>query len=64
MELNKSIFKGLLITNLITLFLLFGTNIAWFVYESQFETVQENEEYSQSVQDIQNVQTITQTQTR
>lgn len=64
MELNKSIFKWLIIVNIITLLLLFGTNIGWFIYESQFETVQETEEYTQSIQNIQDVQTITQTQNR
>jgi len=60
MELNKSIFKGLLITNLITLFLLFGTNIAWFVYESQFETVSTENIQEQTVENIQTVHDITQ----
>lgn len=58
MELNRSIFKGLLITNLITLFLLFGTNIAWFVYESQYEIV--TTEQVQTVENIDTVHDITQ----
>lgn len=62
MELNKSIFKWLIITNIITIILLFGTNIGWFIYESQFETVQEQEEYSQTVEDIESVNNIEQTQ--
>lgn len=54
MELNKSIFKWLMITNLVLIFLLFGTNIGWFIYESQFRTITtETEEYEQEV-DIQN----------
>ena len=53
MELNKSIFKWLIITNIITLILLFATNIAWFVYESQFETVT-----TEQIQTVENVQTV------
>lgn len=61
MELNKSIFKGLLITNIITLLLLFGTNIGWFIYESQFETVTETEQiHTQTVENIETVHDITQ----
>lgn len=59
MELNKSIFRGLLITNIITLILLFGTNIAWFIYESQFE-VETTTEQIQTVQNIDTVHDITQ----
>ena len=58
MELNKSIFKWLFITNIITLVLLFATNIAWFVYESQFETV--NSEQIQTVENVDTVHDITQ----
>ncbi len=39
MELNKSLIKGLLISNIILIILLFGSNIAWLIYESQFEKV-------------------------
>ena len=53
MELNKSIFKGLLITNIITLLLLFGTNIGWLIYESQFANVT-----TEQIQTIENVDTI------
>ena len=53
MELNKSIFKWLIITNIITLILLFATNIAWFVYESQFEMVT-----TEQIQTVENVQTV------
>ena len=61
MELNKSIFKWLCITNLITLILLFATNIAWFVYESQFETVQETEQvHTQTVENVDTIHDITQ----
>lgn len=58
MELNKSIFKGLLITNLITLILLFATNIGWLIYESQFQN--EVTEQIQTVENIDNVHDITQ----
>ena len=63
MELNKSIFKGLIITNLITLILLFATNIAWFIYESQFETVvttEDTDTYTQTVENVTTVNDITQ----
>lgn len=61
MELNKSIFKWLCFTNLITLILLFATNIAWFVYESQFETVQETEQvHTQTVENVDTIHDITQ----
>lgn len=60
MELNKSIFKGLLITNLITLLLLFGTNICWFIYESQFETVTTENKQVQTVENVETVHDVTQ----
>lgn len=54
MELNKSIFKWLMITILVLIFLLFGTNIGWFIYESQFRTITtETEEYTQDL-DLEN----------
>ena len=54
MELNKSILKWLMITNLVLIFLLFGTNIGWFIYESQFRTITtETEEYTQDL-DLEN----------
>lgn len=59
MELNKSIFRWLIITNLITLILLFATNIAWFIYESQFEMVTETEQI-QTVENVDTVHDITQ----
>ncbi len=62
MELNKSIFKWLIITNIITLLLLFGTNIGWFIYESQFEAIQQQEEYTQLVEDVYNVNNVEQSQ--
>lgn len=57
MELNKSIFKGLLILNVILSILLFGTNIGWFIYESQFEkvTTTTTTECSQEVENIDTV---------
>lgn len=55
-SLNKSIFKALIITIIILIFLLFGSNIAWFIYESQFETVVTEDtqtvEYVNTVRDI------------
>lgn len=62
MELNKFLFKSLIITNIILIVLLFATNIAWFVYESQFQTITENTEInSQKVENIQKVRDIIQT---
>ena len=58
MELNKSIFKWLFITNIITLILLFATYIAWFIYESQFETV--STERTQTVENVETVRDVTQ----
>lgn len=54
MNINKSIFKGLLITNIISLILLFGTNIGWFIYESQFQTITETEQ----IQRVENINTV------
>lgn len=54
MNINKSIFKGLLITNIISLILLFGTNVGWFIYESQFQTVTETEQ----IQRVENINTV------
>lgn len=59
MELNKSIFKGLLITNLITLILLFASNIGWLIYESQFQNVIETEQV-QKVENVESIHDITQ----
>ena len=59
MELNKSIFKGLLITNLITLILLFATNIGWLIYESQFQNIVETEQV-QKVENVESIHDITQ----
>mgnify|MGYP007054414006 CR=1 FL=1 len=60
MELNKSIFKGLLIIDIISLFLLFGTNIGWFVYMSKEQKETITEEYSQKVENIDTVGDIVQ----
>lgn len=55
MELNKFLFKSLIITNIILIVLLFATNIAWFVYESQFQKITETTEtYTQSVENVNN----------
>lgn len=59
MELNKSIFRWLIITNIITLILLFATNIAWFIYESQWQQVSETEQI-QTVENVETVHDITQ----
>lgn len=53
MELNKGIFKWLMISNLVLIVLLFATNIGWLVYESQFQQVtEETVEYTQSVENV------------
>lgn len=55
MELNKFLFKSLIITNIILIVLLFATNIAWFIYESQFQKITETTEtYTQSVENVNN----------
>lgn len=61
MELNKFLFKSLIITNIILIVLLFATNIAWFVYESQFQKITETTEtYTQSVENVNNTGDIVQ----
>lgn len=60
MELNKSIFKWLIMTNLVTIILLFGSNLAWIIYESQFETVSEENKQIQTVENVETVRDITQ----
>lgn len=59
MELNRSIFKWLIISNLITVVLLFGSNLAWIIYESQFQVIQESQE-TQTVENVETVHDITQ----
>ena len=58
MELNRSIFKWLIITNLVTIILLFGSNLAWIIYESQYEVVET--EQTQTVENVETVHDITQ----
>ena len=58
MELNKSIFKGLLILNVILSILLFGTNIGWFIYESQFEKVTTTTTTTGYSQEVENIDTV------
>lgn len=58
MELNRSIFKWLIISNLITVILLFGSNLAWIIYESQYEVVET--EQTQTVENVETVHDITQ----
>ncbi len=60
MELNKSIFKSLIVIIIILIILLFGTNIAWFVYESQFETVEQYETHTQSIENVEKIHDIIQ----
>lgn len=61
MELNKFLFKSLIITNIILIVLLFATNIAWFIYESQFQKITETTEtYTQSVENVNNTGNIMQ----
>lgn len=61
MELNKFLFKSLIITNILLIVLLFATNIAWFVYESQFQKITETTEtYTQSVENVNNTGNIMQ----
>lgn len=60
MELNKSIFKGLITIIIILIFLLFGTNLAWLIYVSQWEDVTTTEESIQTVENVETVRDITQ----
>ena len=61
MELNKSIFKGLLISNIITIILLFATNIGWFIYESQFQIITTDTDINtQTIENVESVRDITQ----
>jgi hypothetical protein len=39
---------------------LIGTNIAWFIYESQFQVETTNSEQTQTVENVQSVHDITQ----
>lgn len=57
-NLNRSIFKGLIITNIILILLLFATNLAWLIYELQYENVVVED--TQTVQDIQTVRDVIQ----
>ena len=43
-ERNKKIINKLIAVILVLVFLLVGSNVAWLVYESQFETVEAVEE--------------------
>lgn len=58
MELNRWIFKWLMIIIVILIIALIGTNIAWFVYESQFQV--EKTEQTQTVENIDTVHDTTQ----
>lgn len=60
MELNKSIFKWLIITNLVAILLLFGSNLAWIIYESQFKMVSEENKQIQTVENVETIRDITQ----
>lgn len=60
-NLNRSIFKWLIITNIILILLLFGTNLAWLIYESQYKDVVTTEETNlQTVENVETVRDITQ----
>jgi flagellar basal body-associated protein FliL len=60
MELNRWIFKWLMIIIVILIIALIGTNIAWFIYESQFQVETTNSEQTQTVENVQSVHDITQ----
>lgn len=61
-ELKKSS-KRWFIAFIIVLVMLFATNIGWLIYESQFETIYETEETTQTIDDINNSTNSTFTQT-
>lgn len=44
-ERNKKLINKLIAVILVLVFLLVGSNVAWLVYESQFETIETIEEY-------------------
>lgn len=60
MELNRWIFKWLMIIIVILIIALIGTNVGWFIYESQFQVETTNSEQTQTVENVQTVHDITQ----
>lgn len=60
MELNKSIFKSLIMIIVFLIVLLFGSNIAWLIYEAQFETVTTETNKSQIIENVETVHDIIQ----
>lgn len=54
MARNERTVKRLFVLILVLILLLVGTNIAWLVYESQFETVETTNEEYQIEQDSEN----------
>lgn len=61
LNLNRSIFKWLIITIIILILLLFGTNLAWIIYESQYQDIATTEETNlQTVENVENIRDITQ----
>ena len=61
-ELKKSAQRKFIII-IILIIALIGTNLGWLIYESQFETVTETEETTQTIEDIENPTNSTFTQT-
>ena len=53
----------LILIIVILIIALVGTNIGWFIYESQFETITETEETTQTIEDVDNAQNTTFSQT-
>lgn len=58
MELNKSIFKSLIAVIIVLIVLLFGSNVGWLVYESQFEKSTETTETNAYELAVENVTTV------
>jgi hypothetical protein len=52
-DLKKSSKRNFIII-IILLFMLFGSNIAWIIYESQFQTISTIEDYTQETEFIDN----------
>ena len=61
-ELKKSAQRKFIII-IILIIALIATNLGWFIYESQFETITETEETTQTIEDVDNAQNATISQT-
>ena len=60
MELNKSIFKSLIMIIVFLIVLLFGSNLAWLIYESQWVQVTEETTHTQTIENVETIHDIVQ----